>query len=393
MIGEYSTFFLKLGRLEAIVNFYASTKMIGLIMDNIRFRTEDRNEKAFAREVRSRVHAYFRDNKIGHRHANLNMYIKTMVMLSLYLLPFIVLLALPLPGWVALALVVIMGIGAAGIGMSVMHDGAHGSYSSKKWVNEMIASTMYLLGGNTLNWKIQHNIQHHTYTNVFEHDGDIDSKSILRFSDHAPLQQYHRYQYLYALPLYSLMTVLRLFSEIPILIKFNRQGLTQQQHAHPQWELGKLILIKVVYLTLILGLPLALTDFAFWQILIGFLVMHMVAGIIMSTVFQLAHAVECTSQPLPDPKGVIHRDWLVHELETTANFGRKNSLLSWYIGGLDFQIEHHLFPKMCHVYYASIAPIVEKTAKEYGIAYHSSPSFRDALGSHIRKLKALGVPA
>ncbi len=178
-----------------------------------------------------------------------------------------------------------------------------------------------------------------------------------------------------------------------MLIKFNRQGITQELNAHPQWELGKLILIKVVYLTLIIGLPVLFTGFAIWQILIGFLVMHMVAGIIMSTVFQMAHSVECTSQPLPDEKGVIHHDWLVHELETTANFGRKNSLLSWYIGGLDFQVEHHLFPKMCHVHYASIAPVVEQVAKEYGIVYHSSPSFGYALVSHLRKLKALGVPA
>lgn len=106
----------------------------------------------------------------------------------------------------------------------------------------------------------------------------------------------------------------------------------------------------------------------------------------------VAHVVEGADQPLPDDRGVIHTDWAVHEVLTTANFARNNRLLNWYIGGLNFQIEHHLFPHICHIHYRHIAPIVERTAKEYGLKYNEKPTFRAALASHVRRLRELGRP-
>ncbi|HXP51255.1 MAG TPA: fatty acid desaturase, partial [Bacteroidia bacterium] len=128
-----------------------------------------------------------------------------------------------------------------------------------------------------------------------------------------------------------------------------------------------------------------------WQVLLGFFIMHWVAGCILSTVFQMAHVVEGAEQPMPDKTGIIHQDWAIHELHTTSDFARGNKFLNWYVGGLNFQIEHHLFPQISHVHYKNIAPIVEQTAKEFGLNYNLKPTFRSALASHIRRLKELGI--
>jgi linoleoyl-CoA desaturase len=104
----------------------------------------------------------------------------------------------------------------------------------------------------------------------------------------------------------------------------------------------------------------------------------------------MAHSVIETSYPLPNEKGEIENDWAIHQLNTTMNFARGNRLLSWYVGGLNFQVEHHLFPNICHIHYNKLAPIVKQTCEEYGIPYLDSPSFFEALKSHVKMLKKFG---
>jgi linoleoyl-CoA desaturase len=152
----------------------------------------------------------------------------------------------------------------------------------------------------------------------------------------------------------------------------------------------KLVITKIIYFSILVGLPLLVTDFKWWQVLIGFSILHVTAGMIMSTVFQMAHVVEGTEQPMPDTNGVIKNEWIVHQLHTTSDFARQNLFLNWYVGGLNFQIEHHLFPNTSHVHYREIAPIVERTANEFGIHYNLKPSFVAALKSHGKRLKQLG---
>lgn len=358
-------------------------------MSAIKFVSKDAQEIHFSKELKKRVHKYFKDGNIS-THGGMKMYVKSLVMLAMYIMPFVLILTVNMPIWAALLLLVVMGIGEAGIGMSVMHDATHGAYSKKSWVNTLFGSSMFLLGSNTLNWKIQHIVQHHTFTNIYEHDPDIDSKAILRLCDHAPLKGIHRFQQYYAFPLYGLMTIFRFFTELNVFLKYNKMGLVKKMKANATVEIVKLILTKIVYLALTIGLPLAFTPYSIWQILIGFMLMHIVAGAIMGTVFQMAHVVMGIDQPLDD-EGVISSQRLVHQLETTSNFGRKGGLLSWYIGGLDFQIEHHLFPTVCHVHYPSIAPIVENLANELGLQYHSNRNFSNAIVSHFRRLKQLGT--
>ncbi|HTL81416.1 MAG TPA: acyl-CoA desaturase [Bacteroidia bacterium] len=358
-------------------------------MKRVKFSGTDPNEKQFAEEVRKNVNAYFRENGISTR-GNATMYIKTFVMLSLYLAPFIILLSVHTGVWIGIAFVILMGIGEAGIGMSVMHDAAHGSYSDNKFVNEVFASTMYLMGTNKFNWKIQHNILHHTFTNIYGFDPDIETKAVIRLCSHAPARKYQRFQQYYAFFFYGLMTLAKLLSDLGQLLEFNRDGITEEQHRKPGKEVFKLVVIKIAYFAIILGLPFLFTSYTWWQILIGFSILHLTAGMIMSTVFQMAHVVEGTDQPLPDANGVIHMDWMAHQLHTTSDFARNNFILNWYVGGLNFQIEHHLFSNICHVHYKKIAPIVERTARQFGLPYNLKPTFGSALASHARRLKTLG---
>ena len=358
-------------------------------MKAIKFVCLDKRQQHFVTTLRKNVNEYFRENGLSTK-GNTALVIQTFAMLCLYVVPFILILTVSMAPWIALLLAVIMGIGIAGIGMGTMHDAVHGSYSKKEWVNNLFGSTLYLLGSNVLNWKIQHNILHHTYTNIDGRDEDIASRGPIRLSEHAPLHKIHRYQYIHAFFFYGLLTLAKLVRDFVQLAKYNRTGITVQNQASPAVEYTKMVAVKVVYLFIVIGLPIILTSFTWWQVLLGFFIMHWVAGCILSTIFQMAHVVEGTEQPLPNAEGVIESEWAIHELRTTADFGRNNLFLNWYAGGLNFQIEHHLFPNICHIHYRKIAPIVERTAKEFGYYYNAKPSFTAALASHIKRLKELG---
>ena len=357
-------------------------------MDTIKFINNKAGDKDFAMALRKNVNDYFKTNKIS-TNANAAMVLKTIVLISIYIVPFIILLAIPVSLATALLLVAVMGIGIAGVGMGVMHDACHGSYSKKPWVNKLLSGTIYLLGSNILNWKIQHNVLHHTYTNIAGFDEDIDEKGPIRLSDNTPLKWYHKYQFLYAFVFYGMMTLVLLFNDFMRLLTYSKKGLLANQNLNIGAEFFKMFLRKTAYLLVVIGLPIWLTDFTWYQVLIGFVIMHWVASIILSFVFQMAHVVEGADQPTPNNE--IKTNWYIHQFNTTSDFARNNKLLGWYVGGLNFQIEHHLFPNICHIHYSNIAPIVEKTARDFSIKYNLKATFMDALASHISMLKELGT--
>jgi linoleoyl-CoA desaturase len=361
-------------------------------MKTLKFISTDPQQHQFAVALRKNVNDYFTTNGLSKK-GNTALVIQALIMVSIYLVPFIVVLAIPVNAWVALLLVILMGIGLAGTGMCVMHDGVHGACSTNEWVNKLFGGTILLLGSNLITWKIQHNVLHHTYTNVEGYDEDIASRGPIRLSENAPLRKIHRYQYIHAFFFYGLMTISKLTRDFTQLAAYNKSGMTRQHHVHPVREYVEMVLMKIIYLLLSIGLPLWLTEFTWWQVLLGFFIMHWVAGCILSTVFQMAHVVEGSSQPMPDAEGVVKTDWALHQLQTTSDFARNNLFLNWYVGGLNFQIEHHLFPAICHVHYPKIAPIVERTAKEFGYTYNLKPTFRMAFASHVRRLKELGTAA
>ena len=358
-------------------------------MKTIQFKSTDRKEKEFVDQLKMEISDYFKKHNLSIK-GNFWLFLKAIVILSVYIVPWIMLIILPLNGWIAALLCILIGIGEAGVGMNVMHDAAHGSLSRKKWVNNLFQSSMYILGSNIFNWKIQHNLFHHTYTNIYGFDPDIGTKLVIRLNDHSKIRRYHKYQYFYSFFLYGLMTLSKIVLDVVQLFQYNKSGLTKQQKANPRKEMAILLISKTLYFLVFIGVPLWLSSFLWWEIVIGFIIVHFTAGIIMSTVFQMAHVVEGAKQPLPDASGTIPHEWMVHQLHCTSDFAPKNRILGWYIGGLNYQIEHHLFPNISHIHYRKIAPIVQTTATKFGIFYNVKPTFVSALKSHINRLKELG---
>lgn len=347
-------------------------------------------KSTFFPTLRQRVDFHFSSNNLSKTGGSGIIY-KAVFMLSLYLIPYILILSGQFPPIVMLGLSVVMGLGVAGVGMSVMHDAIHGSLANSNFLNKLFGASIYLLGGNAYNWEVQHNRLHHTYTNIHEVDEDITGKFLLRLSYQEKKKFIHRFQHIYAFFLYSLMTISFLwkdFKEISLFNKMSKSGMTKP---YPRNELIKLVATKLAYLVFICAIPLYFTSLTFGQWLIGFMAMHCTAGMILSTVFQMAHVVEGTDQPEPDCTGCIENAWAVHQLQTTSNFAGRNRFLSWYIGGLDYQIEHHLFPSISHIHYHALSPIVRETALEFGLDYNAKSDFINALGSHVRMLRNMGT--
>jgi linoleoyl-CoA desaturase len=286
-----------------------------------------------------------------------------------------------------------MGFGAAGIGLSIMHDANHGSYSKNPTVNKWLSLTMNLLGGASSTWKIQHNILHHSYTNIYHYDEDIDPGLTMRFSPQAKRKKHQYFQHLYALILYGGLTFLwLLYQDFLQAVNYKKNGLDKKADQNFAKELIIMIITKTIYYVYVLIIPIiVLKDtVAPWQFVVAFFTMHFVAGIVLATVFQSAHVVEGTEFPKPDKDNNIETEWAIHQMHTTSNFAKKNLLLSWYLGGLNYQIEHHLFPTICHIHYRQISKIVMETAKEFKIPYLQHPTFIKAVYSHLKLMKKLG---
>lgn len=341
--------------------------------------------------LKKRVDHYFTERKIK-KQGNTQLYIKALILLGIYIAPFVVLLTVNLPVLAQLGLWAIMGFALAGIGMSVMHDANHGSFSKNKTINYLMGHTLNLLGGSVCNWKMQHNVLHHTYTNVVNMDEDIDDKLMMRFCPHSERKGYHRFQFLYVVFFYSILTFywVTLKDFVQYIQYRKHQAFSEDRKSH-SLKLLQIVALKVVYFAVVIGLPIYL-GLSTGAVIAGFLIMHGIAGFILALVFQLAHTVQGTSHPLPNNEGIIENDWAIHQLQTTANFSRKSKLISWYVGGLNFQVEHHLFPYISHVHYPHIAEIVKATAEEFDVPYLENKTFMGAVASHFSLLYDLGKP-
>jgi linoleoyl-CoA desaturase len=357
-----------------------------------RFIPTDKDRNQFFTTLKARVDDYFESNGLS-RHANSAMIIKTLAMFAIFFVPYILVITGTVGFPLSVLMYFIMGIGTAGIGFSVMHDSVHGSYSSSPFINRLMGMSMSVIGGSAFTWKIQHNLLHHTYTNITGLDEDIAYRHLLRFSPNDPLKKIHRFQYLYAFPLYGLMTFgWVLLQDYTQMIRYYRAGLVEKVKGNYVKEWLSLLFFKNLYIFYIVILPMLVTDLLWWQVLLGLVAMHYVAGLMMAGVFQLAHVVEEAHFPLPNQDNIVENAWAIHQIETTMDFAPKNSLVTWFVGGLNFQVEHHLFPNICHVHYPALAKITQQTAEEFGIRYNYQKTLTGAIRSHINMLYALGNP-
>lgn len=333
---------------------------------------------------------YFKQHNIS-KFANTEMVVKTIIMLTLFITPFVI-MATGVVHSVGLlfGLYLISGLGMAGIGMGVMHDANHGSWSRNRQVNRLLGLTMNLIGANAYVWKIQHNMLHHTYTNIEGADDDIVTPFFLRFSPHEEQRWMHRYQHIYSWFFYGLSTLSWVTTkDFNNLKEFYQKGLIKEKRTY-QRERLRLAAWKAFYHAFALVVPMLMVPVSPFLVLAAFVSMHFMTGLVITMIFQTAHVMPSTAYPLPDENGVVANDWTLHQLVTTTNYAPNSKVFAWLIGGLNHQVEHHLLPGICHVHYKHLAPIVRQTAEEYGIPYHSKPTFWDALTDHTRMLKELG---
>jgi linoleoyl-CoA desaturase len=338
--------------------------------------------------LRRRVGAYFRST--GRRPRDcLRMYLKTAIVITWFVASYALLVFLAGTWWLAVPLAISLGLAMAAVGFNIQHDGGHGAYSDRRWINKLMAMTLDLLGGSSYLWARKHNTIHHSYANITGHDDDIDLGLFGRLSPYQRRLKVHRLQQYYLWALYGLLPIKwQVYDDFHKVITGRIGG---QRFARPKgWDLVTFIGGKVVFFTLALVLPLLLQPL--WVVLLCYVGASFVQGVALGVVFQLAHCVEEADFPLPrEDTGRMEAAWAVHQVETTVDFDRGNRLLSWFIGGLNFQIEHHLFPQICHVHYPKLAPLVEETCREFGLRYVAHETFLGCMASHFRWLRRMGM--
>jgi linoleoyl-CoA desaturase len=317
------------------------------------------------------------------------MYLKTAIILTVFSGLYSLLVFVAGTWWQALPLAVLLGLAMAAIGFNIEHDGSHHSYSNHTWINRLAAMTMDLIGASSYVWHWKHVVVHHTYVNITGHDADIDIAFFGRLTPHQKRFRLHRWQHFYLWPLYGLNVIKwHLYDDFRdvTLGRIGRTRITRPK----KWELVGFVGGKALFLTLAFGLPLLVHSL--WTVLLFYILIAGLAGVIVSVVFQLAHCVEEAEFPLPqENSGSMDNAWAVHQVETTVDFARRSRVESWLLGGLNFQIEHHLFPRVCHVHYPAISKLVEQACRDFGVRYGEHSSFRAGLSSHFRWLRRMGA--
>lgn len=349
--------------------------------------TFNNKKSLFYDSVKERVEQYFNDNNIRTTGDN-RLYLKALLLIPAALVMYVVLLGVSMNPFIAIALCGLLGFTMASIGFNVMHDACHGSYSSHKWVNETMGLSLNCLGGNAFIWKMKHNIIHHTYTNVDGVDDDIAKLPLIRQCESQQHMRLHKYQHYYTFIIYALSSFLWV-TLMDFMKYFSKKIYTTPINKIDTKEHVVFWITKFLYVVFYIALPIYFVGALPW--LVGFTVMHIVMGITLALVFQLAHVVEDTHFVNGNQESLkIDQEWAIHQVETTANFATKNKIISWFVGGLNFQIEHHLFPKVSHVHYPAISRFVKESCQEFNVPYVNYPTMTAAVISHYRFMKYLG---
>lgn len=346
----------------------------------------------FLRELRTRVDAYFARTGRPKRDCP-QMYFKTASILAWFVGAYLLLLFFATSWWTIVPLAVILGLAIAAIGFNIQHDAAHKAYSDRRWVNKIMSLTLDMMGGSSYLWDWKHNSFHHTSPNVVGHDDDINIGMLGRLSPEQRRYWFHRLQGIYLWLLYGFLAVKWHLVDDFYQISVGRIG----GHKIPRPK-GRDLLVfiggKVVFFSIAFVIPMLMHPW--WAVVTVYALAAFVSGVVLSVVFQLAHCVEDADFPVPTltPQGnhKMATEWSIHQVQTTVDFCRNNRLIGWFCGGLNFQIEHHLFHKICHIHYPEISKLVEEACHEFGVRYAAHRSLFSAIASHFRWLVQMGRP-
>jgi linoleoyl-CoA desaturase len=340
----------------------------------------------FHAELKKRVNNYFEERNIS-KTGGWRILVKSIAIITLVISSYIYLVFFADSWQSLLASAFLLAQGFVLVGFNIMHDSVHGSFSKSRVLNKILGYSLDLIGGSQRLWYHKHNVLHHTYTNIAGVDTDLETNGLLRLSPNQKWRPWHRFQVLYALPVYSFLTLsMIVFTDYH---KFFSNRIGPYKMPSPTFSEATLFFItKILYFFYTLALPMFFHSVI--NVIAGFILVHLILGLTMSVVFQLAHTVEENDFPVAQiPENIIENEWAIHQVETTANFSPASRLANWYMGGLNFQIEHHLFAKISHVHYRNISKIVKQTCADFGVNYTSYSSMLTAFLTHLRFLNAM----
>jgi len=349
--------------------------------------TFNNKNSIFFTALKTEVEEYFLEKKMK-KTGNWKLYVKPGILIPASIALYVILLSIPMPAALAIFLCAILGFVLASIGFNVMHDACHGSFSSRKWVNNLLGYTLNAMGGNEFFWRQKHNIIHHTYTNIDGMDDDIAKMPVIRQCETQKWLAAHRVQHIYLPLVYAITSIAWTF--VMDFSKYFKQRIVKTSVRNMDVKDHFVFWVsKTLYLAFYILIPGLIVGWKAWAI--GFVTVHCVFGFTLAIVFQLAHVVEQTEfDVVSDDAKLIETEWAVHQVKTTANFATHNKIISWFVGGLNFQIEHHLFPRVCHIHYPALSTIVKRVCDSHGMPYHQFPTMSSAVVSHFRFMKHLG---
>ena len=273
----------------------------------------------------------------------------------------------------------------------VFHDGNHASFSESRLVNRLASYTGDLMGASSWIWRFKHNNLHHGNTNVAGIDADIDQAPFARLTFDQAWRPWHRYQHIYMWILYGFMT-LQWFL-ITDFVDLKNHGIGQHRFRRQprRRDLAMLALGKALHFAWAIGVPLVYHRW--WVVLVVYLAISWSVGLVLATMFQLAHCTALAEFPSADARR-RGADFVAHQLRTTVDVHCRTRLgarlLHWLMGGLDFQVEHHLAPGLPHTVYPLVAERLKRAgAEQPAVRSHVSPW--KAIRSHRRWLQLLGT--
>lgn len=349
--------------------------------------TFEKGSSPFFKVLKERVDRYFIENRL-HPAGNGKLFTKGFIQIFCSVIIYVVLVFFTPAPILSIPLCILQGINLAVIGFNVMHEGGHQTFSRHSWLNNAAAFSLNVLGGNAYFWKVKHNINHHTYTNIEGMDSDIDVKPFMRLHEDQPWRWYHRFQHIYWVVLYAISYLAWIFYEDFQKYFSGRISPGSESKMLPFKEHCIFWLTKITYVLFYIVMPIIFVGWV--SSLVGFLIITMICGLTTSIVFQLAHVVQGTQFHSVEATSVSKHEWAIHQMVSTSNFATRSRVLHWLLGGLNFQVEHHLFPRISHIHYPAINRYVKEACREYSVVYNEYTSMFKAIASHVILLRNLG---
>ena len=344
-------------------------------------------EDEIVKILNDRVHTYFTKNN-KTRFGNLELFIKIIFIFSMMIGSYVAIVSNYFSPWMTLVFAILFGFSSTMLGFNVAHDAAHHAVSKYKWINNLLARSMSLVGCSSYVWHLRHNLSHHAHCNIPEYDWTTYAhKRILTSSSNPFVRWLSKYPHYYTPFLYCFYFIfLTFYKDFDV---FYSSQIGKSCIHHPSKKDHFLFLLsKILYYFIIIILPFILVDLSWWQIVLGYLIMYATSGFIFSIIAIPPHLMEdAVFMQLEDD--ALHSNRFIHNTETTTDVAINSKVINWIFGGFNTHIIHHLYPNICHVHYIPLTKILKEAMNEHGYHYKET-TLIGSIKSHLRFLRKLG---